>query len=64
MGPSEMAPLVQGIWLLQVHLAVLTNLENQVLLVVKRFTRHNRFWAESIRNPTLGREEIEQLDGI
>ena len=47
------------------HLTVLlTNLEMQVLLVVKRLTRHDCFWAESIRNSSLHWEEIEQLDGM
>ena len=64
-----MAPLVLG-WRLfargifLVHLTVLSDLETQVLFVVKSLTRHDGFRAESIRNSSLHREEIEQLNGM
>ena len=57
-----METVARGILL--VHLTVLSDLETQVLFVVKSLTRHDGFWAESIRNSSLRREEIEQLNGM
>ena len=46
------------------HLTVLSELQTQVLFVVERLTGHDGFRTESIRNSSLRREEIEQLNGM
>ena len=43
------------------HLTILSFLEAQVFFVIEDITRHDSFWAQSIRNFTLSWEEIKQF---
>ena len=43
------------------NLTVFSDLETQVFFVIEDITRHDGFWAQSIRNLTLCWEEIKQF---
>ena len=51
-------------FLLLVHLAVLTNLQAQMLLVIEGLARHDSLGAESVGDSSLRWEEIQELDDI
>ena len=43
------------------HLTVFSDLETQVFFVIDDLTGNYGFWAQSVRNPTLSWEEIDQF---
>ena len=65
-GPKRNGALCYGVLavarsIFLVHLKLLSNLETQVFFVIEDLTRHDGFWAQSIRNSTLRWEEIKQF---
>ena len=65
-GPKRNGALCSGVLdvassILLMHLTVLSDLETQVFFVIEDLTRHDGFWAQSIRNTTLRWEEIKQF---
>ena len=65
-GPNQNGAFCSGVLavarsILLMHLTVLSDLETQVFFVIEDLTRHDGFWAQSIRNSTILWEEIKQF---